>query len=78
MGNQDIADIQNGRKLADLELRQSLNRSTLPELSPAFAIGNDEPLLGALFAVDTLAHPRGASGSYRQWLERQPERTVTN
>ena len=78
MGNQDIADIQNGRKLADLELRQSLNRSTLPELSPAFAIGNDEPLLGALFAVDTLAHPWEASGSYRQWLERQPERTVTN
>lgn len=77
LNSQAVSDILNGRKLVDLELRQTLDRSTPAELSPAFAIGSDEPLLGALFTVES---PTGnvATGSYAQWLQRQPERTVVN
>ena len=77
LGSQAIDDIQNGHQLVGLELRQSLNRSTAPELGTAFSIGSDEPLLGALFAVPVPAGP-APTMSYRQWLAQQAERTVTH
>ena len=77
LSSQSIDDIQAGRKLVNLELRQSLNRSAAPELSTAFSIGIDEPMLGAVFAVET---PAGQAHkiSYNQWSAQQAERAVTS
>ena len=77
LNSQSLDDIQGGRKLVDLELRQALNRSEAPELSTAFTIGSDEPLLGALFTVETPAG-QGPNTSYNHWLVQQDERTVTH
>ena len=48
----------------DLELRQALSLATPPQLQPAFTIGSDEPLFGALFPID--GPPPGTT--YQQWL----------
>ena len=77
LNSQSLDEIQGGRKLVDLELRQALNRSEAPELSTAFTIGSDEPLLGALFTVETPAG-QGPNTSYNHWLVQQDERTVTH
>lgn len=76
LSSQSVTEIQNGRKLVDLELRQSLNHTVAPELSTAFSIGSDEPLLGALFTVET-PEGQGANTSYKYWLAQQAERSVT-
>ena len=77
LSSQSIDDIQAGRKLVNLELRQSLNRSAAPELSTAFSIGIDEPMLGAVFAVETPAG-QAHKTSYNQWSTQQAERAVTS
>lgn len=70
-----LEDIRAGRKLADLELRQALARTTPPELAPAFALGKDAGLFGAAFRVDPADCPDPAN-SYSHWLARQEKRTV--
>jgi len=69
------ADIRNGRKLVDLELRQALAHGAPPELNPAFTIGREENLLGALFPVPPELCPDTAN-SYGRWLARQEHRNV--
>lgn len=71
---QALADIRQGRQLVDLELREALGHSNPPELSPAFSIGQDEPLLGALFAVPPEYCP--PESGYSRWLAQQPPREV--
>jgi CheY-like chemotaxis protein len=70
-----VADIRAGRKLIDLELRQALGRTSAPELLPAFTIGREETVLGAMYLVDAQYCPP-ANLSYSHWLARQPSRTL--
>ena len=70
-----VGEIQLGTRLPNLELTQTLGQADEPELSQAFSIGEDEPLLGAFFDVKTDANQRSAS-SYAQWLADQPARNV--
>ncbi|RYX96400.1 MAG: response regulator [Comamonadaceae bacterium] len=70
-----ISDIRQGKKLVDLELRQALGRTTPPELNPAFLIGREQSLLGALFNIEPGFCPDPAN-SYSSWLGRQGKRVV--
>ncbi|MBX3658392.1 MAG: response regulator [Ramlibacter sp.] len=70
-----LEDIRSGRKLADLELRQALAYGSPPELTPAFAVGREETLLGALFNIPSEFCPDSAN-SYARWLARQEPRSV--
>ncbi len=71
---QALGEIRRGAQLIDLELGQSLGRTSAPELRPAFPIDRDGLLLGALFPVEPVFG--GGSGGYQAWLARQPLRTV--
>jgi CheY-like chemotaxis protein len=70
-----VEDIREGRKLADLELRQALGRTSEPQLTAAFPVGEERALLGALFTVDSPLCP-GQANSYGNWLARQQKRRV--
>jgi len=70
-----IADVRAGRVLANFELRQALGQSGPAELVPAFSIGHETSLLGAVFAVDA-SHCPDTANSYQNWLARQGRRTV--
>lgn len=67
--------IRHGRQLIDLELGQALGREAPPQLQPAFMVGHDSALLGALFTLDAAEAPPPAT-SYGAWLAQQPERSV--
>jgi hypothetical protein len=69
------ADIRAGRVLANLELRQALGQSGPVELITAFRLGDETPLLGAVFPVQTTLAP-DPSNSYTRWLSRQEKRRV--
>jgi CheY-like chemotaxis protein len=70
-----LEDIRQGRRLADLELRQAIGRSGAPELGAVLPLGEDAPLLGALFPVESSLCP-GPGNSYNGWLARQERRHV--
>jgi len=70
-----LAEIRSGRKLADFELRQALGRAGPVELTPAFSIGADAGLLGALFKLAPV-HCPDVANSYNNWLARQDKRMV--
>jgi CheY-like chemotaxis protein len=70
-----LEDIRAGRRLADFELRQALGRAQPVGLNAAFAVGQDESLLGALFTVDP-AHCPDPANCYESWLARQEHRSV--
>ncbi|MFT3718809.1 response regulator [Pseudorhodoferax sp.] len=70
-----LQEIRAGRQLIDLELGQAMGRGTPPRLRPAFSLGQEGVLLGALFSVDA-AHAPPADSSYGAWLARQPVRAV--
>ncbi|MBI5275280.1 MAG: response regulator [Burkholderiales bacterium] len=69
-----LADIEAGRVLADVELRQALGAKGC-DLVPAFRIGEEGQLLGAAFAVDA-EHAPDPANSYSRWLARQEKRRV--
>lgn len=71
----DLADIRQGRRLSNLELRQALGSTRPPELGDALAIGPSRNLLCSLFAIDP-AHAPDPASSYSRWLARQERRTV--
>ena len=70
-----LEDIREGRKLADLELRQALARKAPVALNAAFPVGQDAGLLGAVFDIDP-SHCPDPANSYQRWLGRQDERSV--
>lgn len=70
-----LEDIRRGRKLVDLELKQALGTGLKGELTPAFAIGRDVDLLGALFPVPPGFGPDPAH-AYSRWLAQQGARSV--
>ena len=70
-----LQEIREGRRLADLELRQALGRSQPVELNAAFTVGDDAALLGALFPVEP-SHCPDVANSYANWLVRQDRRNV--
>lgn len=70
-----LQEIREGRRLADLELRQALGRTQPVELNAAFTVGDDAGLLAAAFTVDAAPCPDPAN-SYANWLARQDERNV--
>ena len=72
---QGVDDIRHGRKLADLELRQSLGLTGAATLNPAFPVGREELLVAALFPVPPALCP-DPSRSFNRWLAQQPGRTV--
>jgi hypothetical protein len=43
-----------------------------PQLQPAFTIGSDEPLYGALFSIDGLP----TTNTYQHWLASREERHI--
>jgi CheY-like chemotaxis protein len=75
LGYDGLLDIQQGRSLSNLELRQSLGNTMAPQLSATFPLGHGAPLLGALFEVDPALCPDPVS-SYSNWLARQDRRRV--
>ena len=70
-----LEDIRQGRKVADLELRLALGRAGPADLMPAFPIGQNGSLMGAIFTVDAAHCPDPANG-YSHWLARQDKREV--
>ena len=70
-----LEDIRAGRSLANLELRQVLEPQAALELAPAFALGQRETLLGALFTIAPAHGPDPVNG-FANWLARQDERRV--
>ncbi|TFY98949.1 response regulator [Ramlibacter humi] len=66
-----VADIRAGRKLANLEVAQSLRLA--PSLGDATPLGSKGALLGAFFSLET--GPSGDAG-YARWLARQPRRRI--
>ncbi|MDO8277066.1 MAG: response regulator [Burkholderiaceae bacterium] len=70
-----IAEIRKGKKLIDLELRLALGHGAEPELKPAFALGRNETLIGALFQLDRSYWPP-QDASYNAWLARQTKRRI--
>lgn len=70
-----LDDIRQGRKLIDLDLRQALGHGSAPELSPAFTVGREAQLLGALFPIAPEFCP-DISNCYAAWLARQERRKV--
>jgi CheY-like chemotaxis protein len=70
-----LQEIREGRRLADLELRQALGRAQPVELNTAFTVGDDAGLLGALFNVEP-SHCPDVANSYANWLARQERRDV--
>lgn len=75
VGQPELDEIRNGRKLVNLELRQALSMSGPCELVQAFAPAGDESLLAALFQVPASALARPPAG-YNAWLASQPPRQV--
>jgi CheY-like chemotaxis protein len=71
---QDLSDIQRGRKLPDLELRQALGSTAAPQVAATFPLGAGG-LLGSLFAIDADRGPDPANG-YNRWLARQDRRRI--
>ncbi|MFD0669060.1 response regulator [Ramlibacter sp. MAHUQ-53] len=70
-----VAEIRCGHRLANLELRQGLDRRCGVEHGPAFALGDEASLLAALFNVQgQVLAP--APASYESWLAQQPPRAV--
>lgn len=68
-------DIRAGRHLVDLELQQALGQPGPARLVPAFSIGHEGTLLGALFPVELAARPPSLIG-YKHWLKKHGRRTV--
>lgn len=68
-------DIRAGRTLVDLELQQALGHPGSPRHQPAFSIGHQGGLLGALFPVELAGHAPAFTG-YKQWLKKHGDRTV--
>ncbi len=75
MSAKEVTDVRTGRKLAALELRQALEDTDPPMLSPAIPLGRDGLLLGALFPLKPMYAPDPTS-SYAHWLATRPERSV--
>lgn len=75
LGADAVEDIRAGRKLVNLELRQALGQSAPLEHHPAFPLGREEKLLGALFSIPKSFCPDPAN-SYAHWLARQGARAV--
>jgi hypothetical protein len=71
----DRDELRHGRKLANLELRQAFGRNTPIQLNPAFTLGEEANVLGAVFDVDP-AHSPDPANSYKNWLARQDKRSV--
>lgn len=71
----DLADIQRGRKLSNLELRQALGSMAAPEVAPTFSLGAAGGLIGSIFGVDADRAPDAANG-YNRWLARQDRRRI--
>lgn len=70
-----LDDIREGRKLADLELRQGLEAGGPPALAAAFPVGQEATLLAAQFSVESPLCP-DPRNSYASWLARQSPRRV--
>lgn len=77
VGSPGMDDIRHGRKLPDLELRQSLGLTGGATLNPAFPVGREELLLAALLPVPPQFCP-DPSKSFNHWLSQQPGRTVVD
>ena len=68
----EVKDIRYGRKLVDLELQIALNSNNTARLLPAVPLGEDVPLLTALFPLDAQVCP----GGYTAYLASQGSRTL--
>lgn len=70
-----LDELRQGRKLANLELRQAFGRSEPVQLQSAFTLGEDGGLLAAVFELDA-SHEPDPANSYENWLARQGKRMV--
>ncbi|MBP7565364.1 MAG: response regulator [Burkholderiaceae bacterium] len=71
----EVVDVRSGRKLAALELAQSLGDRRPTQLGVAFGLGQGRDLVGALFTLDPAFTPDPAH-SYARWLASRPPRQV--
>ncbi|WP_394791701.1 response regulator [Rhodoferax sp.] len=65
--------IRRGQQLMAIELCQALGLTSTPLMAPAFAVGEDDSLLGAQFDV-----PTEVTHGFAQWLDAQPPRRTQN
>lgn len=70
-----VEAIRQGRRIADVELRQALSSAQPCRLVDAFTVGDDAALFAGLFAVEA-PHGPDPDNSYSRWLARQPKRFV--
>ena len=70
-----VDDIRNGRRLADVELRQALSSGQPCTLVDAMPVGDGGALFAGLFRVEAPAGP-DPDNSYSRWLARQAKRHV--
>lgn len=70
-GPSALTQIRQGRQLMAIELCQALGSKTLPAMAEAFSLGDDDSLLGALFAV-----PGEVVSSFAEWMAEQPPRFI--
>jgi CheY-like chemotaxis protein len=76
IGGAELQDVREGRKLANLELRQAVGATTqLPELAAAFSVGDGGELFAAPFTLHA-SHAPDPANSYERWLGRQEKRAV--
>ncbi len=76
LSNSELDEIRKGRQLPDFELRQALGLTKPLQLRPAFPIGHEEPLLGAVFPID--ASEKTSHNSFQRFMAQQPRRQVEN
>jgi len=69
----EVKDIRYGRKLVDLELQIALNSNKPARLIPAIPLGEEVPLLTAVFPLDIQI----SSGNYATYLASQANRSVS-
>lgn len=70
----ELEEIRQGRQLPDYELKKAFGWATPLELQPAFSIGREEPLLGALFALGQ--SETSCSNSFQLFMSQQTERKI--
>jgi CheY-like chemotaxis protein len=75
LAREELDDIRQARRLANLELRQSVAPTTPFAMAPAFTVGAQGQLFGAVFPVDA-GQANGTAAGYNDWLSRQEERHV--
>ena len=75
LGDAAVTSIRSGHQLVNLELQQALQIAGAAVLQPAFSVGRDDALLGAMFEIPQALHP-GVEASRDTWLAQRAARSL--